>query len=127
VTRRRVRADRSIQFEPCLTRLAKPQPAGAGWIHEIKHDGFRIIAQYDAAGVRLFTRKGFDSADRFIRAASAVATLRSLTGPCWNDFNLPMSSLRRAINLIVALTLVALGAGGLVYFTLLIRFGPVGL
>ena len=39
-----------------------------------------------------------------------------LDGPVLERFRLPMSSLRRAINLIVALTLVALGAGGLVYF-----------
>src|ERR1700691_5566296 len=74
--RRRVRAERSQpRFEPSLPRLAKQPPAGPGWIHEIKHDGFRIIAQRDATGVRLFTRKGFDLADRFILAATAIATL----------------------------------------------------
>jgi bifunctional non-homologous end joining protein LigD len=72
--RRRVRADQP-RFEPCLPRLAKHPPAGQGWIHEIKHDGFRIIAQRDAAGVRLITRKSFDLADRFILAATAIATL----------------------------------------------------
>ena len=44
-------------------------------MHEIKHDGFRIIAYRDAAGVRLLTRKGFDLADRFILAATAIASL----------------------------------------------------
>ncbi len=73
--RRRVRADRSIQYDPCLPRLAKQPPAGSGWIHEIKHDGFRIIAQRGPAGVRLVTRKGFDLADRFILAATAIASL----------------------------------------------------
>ena len=74
--RRRVRADQSqLRFEPCLPRLAKRPPVGPGWIHEIKHDGFRIIAQRDAAGVRLLTRKGFDLAERFILAATAVSTL----------------------------------------------------
>jgi len=33
-------------------------PAGPGWIHEIKHDGFRILARRDARGVRLFTATG---------------------------------------------------------------------
>jgi bifunctional non-homologous end joining protein LigD len=74
--RRRVRADQSQpRFEPCLPRQAKQPPIGPGWIHEIKHDGFRIIAQRDAAGVRLVTRKGFDLADRFFLAATAIATL----------------------------------------------------
>ena len=44
--RRRLRADPArSSFEPCLPRLAKEPPAGTGWIHEIKHDGFRIIAR----------------------------------------------------------------------------------
>jgi bifunctional non-homologous end joining protein LigD len=74
--RRRVRAERSQpRFEPSLPRLAKQPPAGPGWIHEIKHDGFRIIAQRDATGVRLVTRKGFDLADRFFLVATAIATL----------------------------------------------------
>jgi bifunctional non-homologous end joining protein LigD len=74
--RRRINVDQSEpRFEPCLPRLAKQPPAGPGWIHEIKHDGFRIIAQHDAAGVRLVTRKGFDLADRFFLAASAIARL----------------------------------------------------
>jgi len=46
--RRRVRADQSQpRFEPCLPRLAQQPPAGTGWIHEIKHDGFRILAHRD--------------------------------------------------------------------------------
>jgi ATP-dependent DNA ligase len=74
--RRRVGADRAKPgFEPCLPHLAKQPPTGPGWIHEFKHDGFRIIAQRDAAGVRLVTRKGFDLADRFFLAATAISTL----------------------------------------------------
>jgi hypothetical protein len=43
--RRRVRAEQSLpRYEPCLPRPAKQPPAGPGWIHEIKHNGFRIIA-----------------------------------------------------------------------------------
>ena len=63
------------RFEPCLPRPAKEPPAGPGWIHEIKHDGFRIIAQRDAAGVRLVTRNGYDLADRFTLVATAIAAL----------------------------------------------------
>ena len=64
--RRRLRADRPLpRFEPCLPRPAKEPPAGPGWIHEIKHDGFRIIARRDAAGVRLITRNGYDLAGAF--------------------------------------------------------------
>jgi hypothetical protein len=38
-------------FEPCLTRPAKLPPAGSGWIHEIKHDGFRILAHRQGAAI----------------------------------------------------------------------------
>ena len=62
-------------IEPCLPRHADKPPAGPDWIHEIKHDGFRIMARLDARGVRLLTRKGHDFADRFPLAAGAVAAL----------------------------------------------------
>jgi bifunctional non-homologous end joining protein LigD len=74
--RRRLRADRPLpRFEPCLPRPAKEPPAGPGWIHEIKHDGFRIIARRDPTGVRLITRNGYDLAARFPLAAAAIAAL----------------------------------------------------
>jgi bifunctional non-homologous end joining protein LigD len=63
------------RYQRCLPRPAKKPPAGPGWIHEIKHDGFRILARRDGAGVRLFTRKGNDFTARFPLAAAAVAAL----------------------------------------------------
>jgi bifunctional non-homologous end joining protein LigD len=51
--------------EPCLPSPAKQPPAGPDWIHEIKHDGFRIMARRDAAGVWLTTRAGNDFSSRF--------------------------------------------------------------
>jgi bifunctional non-homologous end joining protein LigD len=62
-------------IEPCLPSPAKVPPSGPGWLHEIKHDGFRILARRDAAGVRLITRKGNDFTSRFPFVASAVAAL----------------------------------------------------
>jgi bifunctional non-homologous end joining protein LigD len=50
-------------------------PTGPNWLHEIKHDGFRIMARRDASGVRLFTRNGNDFADRFSLVVTAVAAL----------------------------------------------------
>jgi ATP-dependent DNA ligase len=43
-------------IEPCLPSPAKAPPSGPGWIHEIKHAGFRIMARRGGAGVRLITR-----------------------------------------------------------------------
>src|ERR1700722_19317126 len=62
-------------LEPCLPRPAKEPPAGPGWIHEIKHDGFRILARRDKERVRLFTRHGTDFTARYPKIAAAVESL----------------------------------------------------
>ena len=62
-----------ISFEPCLPRLAKAPPTGPDWIHEIKHDGFRIIARRDGDKVRLISRNGKDLTYRFPLVVKAVA------------------------------------------------------
>jgi ATP-dependent DNA ligase len=64
----------SGNIEPCLPRPAKAPPTGPDWIHEIKHDGFRILARRDE--VRLISRNGHDLTHRFPLAAAAVAALQ---------------------------------------------------
>src|SRR5437588_726333 len=49
--------------EPCLPSPAAKPPAGAGGLHEITHDGFRLLVRRDAAAVRLFTRNELDGDD----------------------------------------------------------------
>ena len=39
---------------PCLPTKAPQPPSGDTWVHEIKHDGFRVIARKDGERVRLF-------------------------------------------------------------------------
>jgi bifunctional non-homologous end joining protein LigD len=62
-------------IEPCLPSPAKAPPSGPGWLHELKHDGIRILARRDGAGVRLITRHGNDFTARFPLVASAVPAL----------------------------------------------------
>jgi len=62
-------------IEPCLPSPAKAPPSGPGWLHEIKHDGFRVLARKDAAGVQLITRAGNDFSSRFPLIAVAVREL----------------------------------------------------
>ena len=69
------RIHRTVTFEPCLPRPAKAPPSGSGWLHEIKHDGFRIIAQKDVDGVRLITRNGYDFAERYPLIVDAIRRL----------------------------------------------------
>jgi bifunctional non-homologous end joining protein LigD len=63
-------------IEPCLPRPAKQPPEGRGWIHEIKHDGFRIMARRADGRVQLLTRKGTNFANRFPQIVAAVTVLR---------------------------------------------------
>ncbi len=58
-----------------LPTLTSTPPTGAGWIHEIKFDGYRIEAALDAGKVTLRTRAGLDWTDRFPSIAEAVAEL----------------------------------------------------
>ena len=37
---------------------ADKPPSGSNWFHEIKHDGFRLMARRDPVGIRLITRRG---------------------------------------------------------------------
>ena len=52
-------------IEPCLPSPADKPPSGANWIHEIKHDGYRLMARRDPVGIRLLTRNGSDWSARF--------------------------------------------------------------
>jgi ATP-dependent DNA ligase len=40
---------------PCNPSLAHKPPSGPGWVHEIKHDGYRLQVRRDGSTVRLFT------------------------------------------------------------------------
>jgi bifunctional non-homologous end joining protein LigD len=45
---------------PCLPTSAPRPPSGDGWLHEIKHDGFRVIARKNGQRVTLYSRPGND-------------------------------------------------------------------
>ena len=63
---------RSDFIEPCLPSPADRPPSGPDWVHEIKHDGFRMMVRRDVAGVRLLTRNGHDWTDRYPLIAEAA-------------------------------------------------------
>jgi bifunctional non-homologous end joining protein LigD len=62
-------------FEPCIPTRGTRVPDQPEWIHEIKHDGYRLIIQRDGKRVRLFTRNGHDWSDRY--PLIVEATLRN--------------------------------------------------
>ena len=53
-------------IKPQLTRLVEEAPSGAGWVHEIKYDGYRMHARIDGRDIRLLTRTGLDVDDAIL-------------------------------------------------------------
>jgi bifunctional non-homologous end joining protein LigD len=54
-------------------------PAGRNWLHEVKYDGYRILARKIGDDITLFSRSGLDWTVRFPAVAAALKTL-----PCDN-------------------------------------------
>ena len=61
---------------PCIPTWARHAPVGRDWVHEIKHDGYRLMVRRQGARVRLFTRRGFDWSHRFPLIVEAAGALR---------------------------------------------------
>ena len=67
--------------EPCLpSKVARP-PSGPLWVHEIKHDGYRLMVRRDGSRVRCFTRNGHDWADRFPAIVDAALRIKATSFP----------------------------------------------
>src|SRR5262249_731849 len=70
---------------PCLPTKTDKLPSGGQWLHEIKHDGFRVIARKTGAQVRLYSWPGNDLTYRFplivetLAPTSAVIEVRKAT------------------------------------------------
>jgi hypothetical protein len=64
-------------IEPCIPTAARVPPAGPGWLHEIKYDGYRLVVRLEGRRVRLFTRRGHEWSDRFPRIREGLASLRT--------------------------------------------------
>ena len=67
-------------LEPSLASPCEKPPSGPKWIHEIKHNGYRLQARIDGASVQLLTRKGLDWTQRFSSLAAAVKKIGLASG-----------------------------------------------
>jgi ATP-dependent DNA ligase len=63
---------------PCLPTRGPRPPSGVIWLHEIKHDGFRVIARKNGSRVRLYSRPGNDLTYRFPLIVEALAERKRL-------------------------------------------------
>jgi bifunctional non-homologous end joining protein LigD len=68
-------APRPAFREPQLATLVDSVPAGNGWLHEMKYDGYRALLAVGKGGARVFTRSGLDWTDKFAGIADAAAGL----------------------------------------------------
>jgi bifunctional non-homologous end joining protein LigD len=62
-------------IRPCQPVLSLKVPVGDDWIHELKHDGFRILAFKDGDAVRLWSRNGRDWSGEFVAVTDAMRAL----------------------------------------------------
>jgi bifunctional non-homologous end joining protein LigD len=62
-------------IQPCRPTLVANPPAGPGWWHEVKHDGFRTFARKQGERVELWSRYGTDLTAKFSNIAEAVRGL----------------------------------------------------
>jgi bifunctional non-homologous end joining protein LigD len=60
---------------PALPTLVADSPAGADWLHEVKHDGYRAISVVEDGRARIFARRGHDYTARMPSIAEALAGL----------------------------------------------------
>jgi bifunctional non-homologous end joining protein LigD len=64
-------------IEPCLPSAVERPPSGSNWVHEIKHDGYRLMARRDSVGIRLLTRSGHDWSPCYPVIVEAVNRLKA--------------------------------------------------
>jgi bifunctional non-homologous end joining protein LigD len=57
-------------------KASKP-PSGVDWVHEIKHDDYRLIVRRDGPTVRLYTRNAYDWTARLPAIAAAAERIKA--------------------------------------------------
>ena len=61
---------------PAIPTLVREAPRGPNWLHEIKHDGYRVVCVVDQGAVSIYTRRGHNWADRIPSIARALLALK---------------------------------------------------
>src|SRR4051812_26758296 len=62
----------SMAYKLCLATAGKQVPSGPDWIHEVKHDGYRMLVIRENERVRLLSRNGTDWTKRYPWIAEAA-------------------------------------------------------
>ena len=81
-------------IHPCRPIVAKQPPARPGWVHELKHDGYRLQIHVRDGRVRLYTMIGADWSKRYPRIVEAAARIKGSAimdaeGVCLDENGVP--------------------------------------
>jgi bifunctional non-homologous end joining protein LigD len=63
-------------IQPCRPTVADRPRTGPGWVHELKHDGYRLQIHVRDDRVRLFTMNGADWSKRYPRIVEEAARIK---------------------------------------------------
>jgi len=83
---------RNEGFAPELAKLVKSAPAGDAWLHEVKWDGYRIVATVADGDVRLWSRNGIEWTQKVPELAKAVASLKLKSGQLDGEMIVPTAT-----------------------------------
>jgi hypothetical protein len=89
--RKRLSADRASFIEPCLPSSADKPPSGSNWIHEIKHDGYRLMARRDHVSDLTIAGQGHGYQGRVVLGESRGVPSSRGAGPKRPFGNEPMA------------------------------------
>jgi bifunctional non-homologous end joining protein LigD len=62
----------AVRYEAMLATLGSAVPPGPAWVHELKWDGFRVLARLEGGSVAMWSRNGLDATHRFPAVAAAL-------------------------------------------------------
>ena len=66
--------------DPCLPTRVKIAPIGAQWVHEAKHDGYRLMVRRTPDGkVRIHTRRGANWTENYPQIVEAASRLPAVS------------------------------------------------
>ncbi|WP_304360543.1 DNA ligase D, partial [Collimonas fungivorans] len=78
-----VKAALPRHLAPQLATLVDAAPGGAGWLYEIKFDGYRLLARVSGKSLRLYTRNGNDWTAKLPALKAALERMKLPAG--WYD------------------------------------------
>ena len=78
-----------LYIQPAKPRLVDTAPSGAGWLHEVKFDGYRTQLHVEAGTARAFSSSGANWTTKYPQIVAAAAHLRCTSAILDGEVYLP--------------------------------------